>query len=272
MSTLPPLSIADYVSVPRTSASSAVSLGISLLTVIPKPAPQAVRFAATRMRETVVDLQREWGRELAASSGATLPRDADVRLDRAVGATSMRLEAYAMLAPEHVPQAEPAKAAIGRLFPQGLRFLNLAYPEQWAHCERLLKTIDGDEQLAQDLEQLVGKPILSELRSAQAAYGEALGITAERTTPQAVPLLERLNAVRAAISGYALQIVAMQDADPSRIADARRALAPIDERRAQAARRTPRGGETGEPVPQEEDPSVTPTTPVPVVEEIASAN
>lgn len=269
MSTLAPLSITDYATAPRTSVSSAVSLGIALLTVVPKHAPQAVRFAATRLRGAVVDLQGEWGRELAEATSDTLPRDADLRIDRVIRATSMRIEAYALLAPEHVPQAEPAKAVSARLFPQGLRFINLPYPEQWAHCQRLLETIDNDEQLAADLDALVGEPILTELRAAQAAYGDALGITSERTTPVVVPLIDRLNVVRAAIVGYALQIVAMQDADPERIADARRALAPIDERRAREARRTPttpRAGGTADPSLPEEDPSVTPTTPVPTVE------
>jgi len=268
MSPLPPLSITDYATTPRLSASSAVSLGIALLTVVPKPAPQAVRFAATRLRGSVVELQREWGRELEAGSADTLPREADLRIDRVIRATSMRLEAYALLAPDRVPQAERAKAASGRLFPQGLRFINLPYEEQWAHCQRLVEAIDADEALADDIEELVGEPILSELRAAQAAYGDALGITAKRTTAAPVPVLELLNAVRAAIIGYALQIVAMQDADADRIADARRALAPIDERRTREARRTttaPRaGGTTAEP---EEDPLVTPSTPVPVVED-----
>lgn len=270
MSTQAPLSISDYAVIPRTTVSSAVSLGIALLTVVPKPAPQAVRIAATRMRTAVVDLQSAWGSELAASSVETLPRDADVRIDRAIGATSMRLEAYAMLPPERVPQAEAAKTAMNRLFPEGLRFLNLPYQEQWSHCQRLIEAIDNDEQLATDLDELVGEPIVAELRAAQEAYGEALGITAERTSPQAVPVLELMNAVRTAIVGYALQIVAMQDVDSDRIADARRALAPIDERRAQLARRTPttsRGGGAVDPVASEEDPTVTPTTPVPVVED-----
>lgn len=269
MSTLAPLSIIDYATSPRVSASSAVSLGIALLTVVPKPAPQAVRFAATRLRSSVVDLQSAWGRELGEATADTLPRDADLRIDRVIRATSMRIEAYALLAPEHVPQAEPARVVSARLFPQGLRFINLPYEEQWAHCQRLLEAIDNDEQLATDLEELVGEPILAELRAAQAAYGDALGITAERAVPVAVPLLDRLNAVRAAVVGYALQIVAMQDADPERIADARRALAPIDERRARDARRTTtpaRAGGTTEPSEPEEDPSVTPSTPVPTVE------
>lgn len=267
-----PLALTDYTTAPRLSASSAVSLGIALLTVVPKPAPQAVRIAATRLRTAVVDLQRDWGRELEATPASTIPRDADLRLDRAVRATALRLEAYALLAPERVPEAEPAKAAYGRLFPQGLRFLNLPYEEQWAHCQRLLEAIDADEALAADLEELVGESILAELRAAQEAYGDALGITTERAAAEVVPLLDRIGAVRAAIIGYALQIVAMQDVDSGRLAAARRALAPIDERKARDARRIAAPASTGAPGTEtageaEEDAGVSPSTPVPAVED-----
>jgi hypothetical protein len=272
MATPQPIVLTDYATAPRLSVSSAVSLGIALLTVVPKPTPQGVRIAATRLRTTVVDLQHEWNRELDAGAADTLPRDADVRVDRAIRSTSMRLEAYALLAPEHVPEAARAKTAQGRLFPQGLRFLNLPYEEQWAHGQRLLEAIDRDAQLAADVEELVGEAIFAELQAAQKAYGDALGITAVRVTPAAIPLLDRLAAVRAAIVGYALQIIAMQDVDANRIPDARKALGPIDERRAREARRAtapargngPGNEATGEP---EEDAMVTPTTPVPSVEE-----
>lgn len=271
-----PISITDYATAPRLSVSSAVSLGIALLTVVPKPAPQGVRIAATRLRAGVVDLQHAWSRELDAGSPETVPRDADVRVDRAIRSTSMRLEAYAMLSPDHVPEAPRAKTAQTRLFPQGLRFLNLPYEEQWAHGQRLLEAIDKDEQLAADVQELVGESIYSELRAAQEAYGDALGITAERTTPTAIPLLERLGVVRAAIVGYALQIIAMQDVAADRIPDARKALGPIDERRAREAKRgaTPargNGAVTETPTEPEEDTTVTPTTPVPVVENTAES-
>lgn len=108
-----------------------------------------------------------------------------------------------------------------RLFPQGLRFINLPYPEQWAHVQRLIEAIDKDEALDDDLAELVGAPIMAELRPAQVAYGAALG--------------------------------------------------PIDALRERQASRAAGSGGGGEAVvsgPEvEEDASVTPTTPVPVVED-----
>ena len=269
-----PLVITDYVTAPRLSVSSAVSLGIALLTVVPKPAPQPVRVAAKRLRVSVVELQHAWGHELDASVADTLPREADLRVDRAMRATSLRLEAYALLSPEHVPAAATAKTALGRLFPQGLRFLNLPYEEQWAYGQRIIEALDGDEALATDVDALVGEEIVSELRAAQAAYGKALGITVERKKPVAVALGERLSAVREAVVGYALQIVAMQDVDAGRVEVARKALGPIDELREKQARRGgaageregDRGGEVVEAGAGTEG-TVTPATPVPVVED-----
>jgi hypothetical protein len=140
---------------------------------------------------------------------------------------------------------------------------------------RILEAIDGDEALANDLEQLVGAEIMSELRAAQAAYGEALGITTKRATPVAIAVSDRLANARAAIVGHALQIVAMQDANAERIAAAVVALEPIDALRARQSRRlagagAKAGGAEGEASGEpgvEVDGSVTPTTPVPGVED-----
>jgi hypothetical protein len=273
VSTPTPIVLADYVTAPRISVSSGVSLGISLLTVVPKPTPQPVRLAATRLRGTIVDLQQAWARQIAVSGPiGTLPRDADIRVDRALRSTSMRIEAFTLLPSETVGEVDRAKAAYGRVFPEGLRFLNLPFDEQWAYGERLLAVIDGDEELAADVEELVGESILGELRAAQEAYGVALGITAPRTSPEVVSLLEPLAALRTAIVGYALQVIAMQDVDATRIPAARKALAPLDDLRARQGRRaasTPARptteAATGSEV--EEDDSVTPQTPVPSIED-----
>lgn len=276
-----PLVLADYVTAPRLSVSSGVSLGISLLTVVPKPAPQSVRTAATRLRGTVVALQQAWARQIAVSGPVSaLPREADIRVDRALRATSMRIEAFAILPPETVEEATRATAAYARVFPEGLRFLNLPFDDQWAYCERLLGVIASDEDLAADVEELVGESILAELRAAQEAYGVALGITAPRTSPAVVSLVEPLAALRTAIVGYALQIIAMQDVDAARIPAAREALAPLEDLRAKQARRaasTPMraSGPTAEAAAgseADEDDAVTPKTPVPAIDDTEAAD
>jgi hypothetical protein len=271
-----PLDLSLYVTAPRLSVPTGVSLGIALLSAAPKPAPSTVRRAATRLRETVLALQQDWRRQLAAGLVIlATPRDADTRVDRAVRAMSMRLEALTLLSPDAGADVEIAQNAHQRLFPDGLRFLTLPYTQQWAHCDRLLATLDDDEELAADVERIVGEATLGEVRAAQEAYGVVLGITTARESAEAVSLSEPLDTVRSAIVGYALQIVAMQSDDPSRLPAARKALAPIDELRmtqATAARRP--DGSTGTPAPatpattpEDDRVTVTPDTPVPAVED-----
>jgi hypothetical protein len=270
------LDLAQYVIAPRLAVPSGVSLGIALLSAAPKPAPQVVRRSATRLRDSVVALQHEWRRHIA--KGLVLlatPRQADTRLDRAVRAFSMRLEALTLLHAEAGSDVETAAKAHQRLFPEGLRFLTLPYSQQWAHCDRLLSALDDDEALAADVERLAGETTLGKVRAAQQVYGDVLGITTPRATAETVSLVAPLDAVREAIVGYALQIIAMQSDDPSRLPAARKALAPIDElRAAQAAAARRPDGSLAAPVPaaptvgvEEEGITVTPDTPVPTVED-----
>ncbi|MCX4245954.1 hypothetical protein [Paraliomyxa miuraensis] len=271
MSGPPPLELAAYVTAPRLSVSSAVALGIALLAASPKPRPQAVHRAASRLREAVVELQQQWRQHADSARGLAIdPRNIDTRVDRAFRALAISLEAIAILPPDAGPDVETARNAQRRLFPEGTRFLNLPYAQQWAHCDRMLSTLAEDEALRADVERLVHTSILTEARSAMEAYGVALGITKARPSSAPVSLAGPLDAVRSAIVAYALQLVAMQSDDPSRLPTARRALAPIDELRAAQARRGQgRDASSAEP-PGGDDAdagTVTPETPIPAVDD-----
>jgi hypothetical protein len=97
-----------------------------------------------------------------------------------------------------------------------------------------------------------------------------LGITAPTETPFAAKVGEPLRDLQRVIGQYMRKLAAMAEDSDDSLAIALRALAPIDELRAAATRRStsptppedePEGGE--DPAP--EIPSVTPTTPVPAV-------
>ena len=269
MPTPQPLDLSLYVVAPRVSVPAAVALGIALLAATPKPPTQPVRRAATRLREAVLGLQQDWRRQVSSGvvSLAT-PKEADFRVDRAFRALSMRIEALTLLSAEAGPDVEVATLAYPRLFPDGLRFLNLPHSQQWAHCDRLLATIDDDEELAADVERLVGETTLTEVRAAQQAYGTVLGITSAKESVDAVSMVEPLEAVRSAIVSYAVQLVAMQSDDPSRLPSVRKALAPIDDvRAAQAAQGRRPDAQTPAADLVDEGNDVTPETPVPVVED-----
>jgi len=274
MPTSQPLDLSLYVVAPRVSVPAAVSLGIALLSATPKPTPQAVRRAATRLRESVLTLQQGWRRQVSTGfASLATPKEVDTRVDRAFRAMSLRLEALTILSADAGPDVEMATRAHQRLFPDGLRFLNLPHSQQWAHCDRLLATLDDDEDLVTDVERLVGETTLAEVRAAQQAYGTVLGITSARENADVVSLIEPLEAVRSAIVGYAVQIVAMQSDDPSRLPAAHKALAPIDEvRAAQGAQGRRSESPTPPPGLVENGVSVTPDTPVPVVEDEPAGN
>lgn len=267
-----PLDPTLYVVAPRVSVPVAVALGIALLSAAPKGAPQAVRRAAGRLRESVLVLQQGWRQHVAAGLvSPTTPKQADNRVDRAFRAMAMRIEALTLLSADAGSDVDVAIDAYQRLFPDGMRFLNLPHPQQWAHCDRILATIDDDAKLAADVERLVGKTTMKEVRAAQQAYGEVLGITSARQSADAVPLVEPLEAVRSSIVAYMVQLIAMQSDDPSRLPAARKALAPIDEVRAAQAAQGRRSDASSPDTAARElvdgEATVTPDTPVPTVED-----
>ena len=274
MPTSEPLDPILYVVAPRVSVPAAVALGIALLSAAPKAAPQAVRRAAGRLRESVLSLQQGWRQHVAAGLvSLTTPKEADNRVDRAFRAMAMRLEALTLLSAHAGPDVEVATSAYERLFPDGMRFLNLPHPQQWAHCDRILATIDDDLELLADVERLVGGTTLDEVRAAQQAYGEVLGITSARQSADTVPLMDPLETVRSSIVAYTVQIIAMQSDDRSRLPAARKALAPIDEVRAAQAAQARRPDAQALAADVVEDViNVTPETPVPAVEDEPAAN
>ena len=92
-----------------------------------------------------------------------------------------------------------------------------------------------------------------------------MGVTAAEELPPETNLVEPLRAVGRSVVDYALQLLAWASAEPKTLAAVRKALKPIDDQRAAAARRAGSGG-SAEPA-EEEAPAgaATPETPVPDV-------
>jgi hypothetical protein len=123
------------------------------------------------------------------------------------------------------------------LFPDGLEFLKLAFAREHAESGRRIRLLD-EHGLAKDLERLIGVWFVAELRATQEAYGDALGINEGSPLPAApVFIVEPLRVLADAISGYALQMLALARHDPQRREALLAALAPIEEFRASAGRR-----------------------------------
>lgn len=240
-----------YLRPPRLSVRSGLSLTKMMLTVVPsKPGP-GVLAAAEALAHATSTLEAAWKSQSLPRRVSDL-RPFDQRLDRVWATISASLERYSIF-PADDPDRTSAEALHDRLFPDGLAFLRLPYPEQHAESQRLVDLI-SEEDLREELDRLVGDVFLDELLAAHEAYGEALGITkpAEAPTPS-ISIVEPLRALADAISAYVIQVLAFAGLDPAKnTAAAHHALDPIDRLRRAAARRSS-GGSTDDPSAEPDD-------------------
>jgi len=245
----------NYVRPPVLSVASGFALATALLSACPKSVTPELRNAARRLRKATLELQTQW---LARdrSSVREDKRPADQRVDNGWSALERRVDAYSWLPQSEYPLATRAAELHQLMFPRGLTFLTLPYPEEWAEGEKLLRTIE-ENNLEADLNKIAGPEFLTEVRAAHHVYGAALGVTRATEAPVDVSLAAPLRTVQRAIVNYAVKLVAMADEeDESTMTMVRAALAPIDAHRAAMARRTS---------PAEPPAPVDPNSPVPDV-------
>lgn len=238
---------APYVTAPRLTVRSGLSLAKMLLAVVPDGAGPGVHAGAQALRDAALDLEAKWKANESAPK-ATDVRPLDTQLDRMWGVLERSLDRYTVL-PSGDEDRSRAAQLDEALFYDGLGFLKLRYVEQHAESQRRIDRI-AEEGLREDLDRLVGPKFVEALHEAHQAYGDALGITApSEPRPSLESLLEPLRAVGRAVVGHAVQLLAF-GADPTQVEAARRALAPIDAFRA-AARRTKGSDEDDEaPLPE----------------------
>lgn len=261
---LTPFDPDQYTTVPTRSAAATLGLSRALLSAAPSrsPASQALRLA--RLRDSAERLQLSWvdaGRPVANED----LRKLDTVLDRRWSAVRGRLECCVLLGDDdHAPRAE---VLLGTLFPTGLDFLKLPYPEEWAQSERRLVLIATDE-LEDELEALCGEPYLPLLRAAHVAYGEALGITKRKDAPVEARVLEPLKELKDAIASYARGVIGtMNERDADSVTAAAQQLDPI-----LRARRAVASGEATTEEPSEPVETPLPELPPAVAAAAASAS
>jgi len=230
-----PLAITDYARSPRTNAIQAVALALSLLRRAPRNAPAAVRKAAKRLRDAVTELQSRRRARRNAPAKKADPRVANTALDTAWGALRDVLAAVARLPRERYPASAEARRLLDVLFPEALAFLKLEYNAVWVESDETLRAMRGDNTAAA-LRPLVHADLVTEVARAHKAFGDIVGMTAEvDPAAPAVNVAEALTRVQAAITSYAVQVVAAaEEADEVTLARYEHALAPITEQRAKA--------------------------------------
>src|SRR5262245_28190269 len=101
------IDLASYVRAPIVDVPSAVGLGVSLISAVPKAAPASVKAAAKKLRVAVVGLQDAWAAS-AAPVAVINKRAADSANDNGWGCLESRLSAYSRLPVSHYPKAARA--------------------------------------------------------------------------------------------------------------------------------------------------------------------
>jgi hypothetical protein len=223
----------SYIRFPKLDVATALSLAKILLHRVPKGSSSAIRKAASLVAASVAGLEAKWMQQ-------AVPVARDLRpLARRVGsmwsAIRDRLVTYESF-PEDNPDRLRAMPIHDMLFAEGLEFLTLAFPRQHAESERRIRLIDS-RGLAKDLEQLVGSRFVAALRATHQAHGDALGINKVSMPATPVFIVDELRELADAISGYALQLLALARHDPEKREAVAIALSPIDDFRAAAGRR-----------------------------------
>lgn len=263
-----------YLRFPKPDVAGALFLAKRLLQRVPKAVPPPVRKSASILEESLDDLREKWARQSVPASRKLQPLAR--RLGNAWGAIRDRLLAYEA-SPEGDADRLRAQVIHDVLFPDGLDFVLMPFTHLHGETERRLLMIE-ERGFAKDLPRLVGDHFLGVLRMAYQVAGDALGVNKAAVPVVPVLVVEPLRALTEAISGYALQLLALARLDPDKREAVIFALSPIDEFRASVGRRLSNGaandGEEEEEPEQDTDvddiasaPIATPVpvTPAPVV-------
>lgn len=195
----------------------------------------------------------------APSDGPSETKQIDNQVDTVIGAISQRILDWGQL-PEKVVDAAEVQRIHGLLFPLGTSILKLPYRKQWAHCDRLFKTMES-QGLEKQVAAWVGAPFLAWGRDRMQAYGSALKITSEEVLAEPpsneLTLVDAIVAVRRAVNTYVRTCISQHEIENLTAAQLVHALSPIVELRAEASAR-PKKDETKKPV----DPEPVVTKPV----------
>jgi hypothetical protein len=242
----------DLVTLPRLSASAAVTLGTELLAKADaqKSLPPGVDKARGRLEEALERLRASRSvLEDAPVFDALAVSAADHELDAAWSALYSFLQGWAQL-PRRDEERNAGQVLLDAIYPNGLKFTQLTFRLEWAESQARLDRLEEDYFSAL-LAKLGGLPFKEELRDAQRAYGDALKITTPAGAPKAsahehAPLQEFVEALR----GYVVQTSAHAEhgeGEAHALADT--LLGPFTAWLAVARPKPPRGGPGSKPPP-----------------------
>ncbi len=209
-------SVLDLVIVPRTSATSALALGTSLLSAArEEPSlPERIAKPLARLEAECEALRasRQKQDEGQALDGKAVTR-ADQRLDGAWAGWHNFLIGWKKIAAsdEDIAQGARAQAVLDRVLPTGLRFLNLPYRDQWSESQTKLDRL-GEPAMVEHVRALGGEAFVGAIAKAHTAYGEALHVTKRKAEARAqVRVREPIEALLDAVRRYVVHVAAYVD-------------------------------------------------------------
>lgn len=206
----------DLVAVPRTSTSSAMALGTSMLSAArAEPAlPPALVQPLERLANECDRLRTSRQHEIEAR---TIEPSRSVEADRELDACWASTHAFLMCcaklgaAPEGAERAARAKAVLEWVFPDGLRFLTLPYRQQWAESLTKLDRL-AQPEMVEHLRSLGGEPFVRVVEASHERYGAALHVTKCRAAAKArIKRREALEGVLGALRSYTLHVACYLD-------------------------------------------------------------
>jgi hypothetical protein len=229
----------DLVTLPRLDSTSAQTLGTQVITTAKH------KTLTPQISEALEDLIAAH-RALLAAAARRLPtldgqdparaKNADIALDATWSALFDNLTGWSKL-PAH-PSAGIASKLLAQLFPEGLKFAQLAYRLEWAESNTRLMIIQ-ERKLEPQLKTLGALPIVEHLRAAHKEYGEALGVTtAAKASAEAASVRDALDDFTDSLRQYIVRVAAsVRRKDAKSAALAQTLLAPVQAWQAPAVAR-----------------------------------
>ncbi len=172
--------------------------------------PEFLERARLRLEAAAMGLEDALSPQPEGDSGKR--QEADVALDHAW----RNLENWAagvLLQPDDVaPELPKLRALYDHLFANGLSFLALSFPEEYAESKVRLGFIH-DEGYEAVVEALGGAWFLKALDEAHGRYGEVLELSSATSVPAEARVRDRLYEVRSQLRWWVVKVVAWRDPD-----------------------------------------------------------
>jgi hypothetical protein len=223
-------SAADVIQLPRLQASGAMALGGQLISAA-KPHKKTLSKSLAKAL-TSLDTQRMALSDAIRDQVAPEPEGGagTVQLDRNLDACWSGLNDYftAFTKLPGRPQAVEATSLQAAVLPGGLKFILLPYELEWSESETRLQRIEKNKLDAR-IVALGGGLFLESIKTAHAAYGKALGMTAPTAQGTTAPSIrEPLDAFAAALRTYIVKVMgSVEDDEPETKELADKLLSPL---------------------------------------------